>query len=55
MPQIILPDDEIAKSINSLNSKQREIFPVVHTWAKIYVKYDGPDVEPLHRQWRDIW
>ena len=40
MPQI-LPDDEIAKGINSLNSKQRE----VHTWAKDYAKYDENDVE----------
>ena len=30
MPQV-LPDDEIAKGINSLNSKQREVFNVVHT------------------------
>ena len=45
MPQI-LPDDEIAKSINSLNSKQGEVFNVVHTWAKDYVKYDGH--EPVH-------
>ena len=43
MPQI-LPDDEIAKGINSLNSKQRE----VHTWAKDYAKYDENDVEPVH-------
>ena len=40
MPQI-LPDDE---SINSLNSKQREVFNVVHRWAKNYVKYDAHDV-----------
>ena len=33
MPQI-LPDDEIAECINSLNLKQREVFHVVHTWAK---------------------
>ena len=46
MPQI-LPDREIAKDINSLNSKQREAFSVVHTWAKNYVKYDGHDVEPV--------
>ena len=30
MPQI-LPDDGIAKSINSLNSKHREVLEVVHT------------------------
>ena len=46
MPQI-LPDDEIAKGINSLNSKQREVFNVVHAWAKDYVKYDGYNVEPI--------
>ena len=37
MPKImpkILPDDEVSESINSLNSKQREIFNVFHTWAK---------------------
>ena len=27
----VLPDDEIAKGINSLNSKQREVFKVIHT------------------------
>ena len=30
MPQI-LPDEQIAKSKNSLNSKQREAFNMVHT------------------------
>ena len=30
----ILPDDEIAKDINFLNSKKREVFNVVHTWAR---------------------
>ena len=29
MPQI-LPDNEIAEGINSLNSKEREVFNVVH-------------------------
>ena len=47
MPQI-LPDDEIAEGINSLNSKHREVFNVVHTWARDYVKYDGHNVEPIH-------
>ena len=47
MPQV-LPDDKIGKSINSLNSKQREVFNVVHTWAKNFVKCDGKDVEPVH-------
>ena len=44
----ILPGGEIAKGINSLNSKQREVFNVVHTWANDYVKYDGHDVQPVH-------
>ena len=43
----ILPDNEIAKGINSLNSKQREVFNVIHTWDKNYVKYNGHDVEPV--------
>ena len=47
MPQI-LPDDEIAKDINSLNSNQREVFNVVHTRAKNYVKYNRQDVAPVH-------
>ena len=46
--QQVLPDDEIAKGINSLNSKQRELFNVVHTWAKNFVKYDANEVEPVH-------
>ena len=45
IPQI-LPDDEIAKDTNSLNSEQREVFNEVLTWAKDYMKYDGFDVEP---------
>lgn len=43
----ILPDEEIAEVIGSLNSKQREIhtcFNVVHTWTKDYVKYDGYNI-----------
>ena len=47
IPQI-LPDDEIAEGINSLNSKQREVFNVVHKWAKEYVKCNGHNVEPMH-------
>ena len=35
MPHI-LPNDEIAESINSLNSKEREVFNVIHTWAIIW-------------------
>ena len=40
MPQI-LPDDEIAKGINALNSNQGKVFNVVHRWVKNYVKYNG--------------
>ena len=40
MPNI-LPDNDIAEGINSLNSKQREVFNVVHPWAKNYVTYNG--------------
>ena len=47
MPQI-LPDNEILKCGNSLNSKQREVSNVVHKWAKNYVKYDEHDVESVH-------
>ena len=47
MPQV-LPDDGMAKGIYSLNSKQREDFNVVHTWAKDYEKYDGHHVESVH-------
>ena len=44
----ILPDNEIVEGINSLNSKQREVFNAVHTWAKYYVKYDRRNAEPVH-------
>ena len=44
----ILPDDQITKDINSLNQKQREVFNVVHTWAKDYGLYAGHDVVPVH-------
>ena len=46
MPKIST-DDEIAKGINSLNSKQREVFNVVHKWAKEYVKCNGHNVETI--------
>ena len=46
-PQI-LPDGEIAKGVNSLNSNQREVFNVVHKWAKDYVKCNGHNVEPVY-------
>ena len=44
----ILPDNDIAEGKNSLNSKQRDVFNVVHTWARDYVKYNGHNVEPVH-------
>ena len=44
----ILPDEEITEGINSLNSKQREVFNVVHKWAKEYVKCNGRNIEPIH-------
>ena len=47
MPQI-LQGDEISKGTNPLNSKQREVFNLVHTWGNIYVIYDGHDVKPVH-------
>ena len=47
MPQM-LQDDEIAEGINSLNSKQREVFKVVHKWVKVYVKCNGHNLEPIH-------
>ena len=46
---IILPDDEIAECINSLNSTQREVFNLVHTWTKDYAKYNGDNItKPVH-------
>ena len=47
IPQI-LPDDEVAEGINSLNSEQKKVFHVVHTWTNDYVKYDSHNVEPIH-------
>ena len=47
MPQIS-PDGEIAKGVNSLNSKQREVFSVVHNRAKDYAKCNGHNVEPVY-------
>ena len=46
MPKVLL-DDTIAEVITSLNSKQMEVFNVVHTWAKYYEKSDGRNVEPV--------
>ena len=47
IPQI-LADNEIAEGKNSLNSKQREVYNVVHAWAKDYVKHDMHNVEPIN-------
>ena len=47
MPKI-LRDNDFAEGISSLNSKQREVFNAVHTWAKDYVKYNGHNVQPVH-------
>ena len=44
----ILPVDEIAKSINYLNSKQREVLNVVNTWAWCWTR-----AHIYFRQWRD--
>ena len=40
--------DEILKSLNSLNYKQRAVFNVVHNWAKEYVKHNGVNVKPVN-------
>ena len=47
IPQI-LPNDEIPEGVNSRNPKQREVFNVVHTWVKDYVKNDGHNVVQIH-------
>ena len=31
---ILIPDDELNSKIRSLNTKQREMFDLVHDWAK---------------------
>ena len=38
----------MAKAINSLHLKQREVFNVIHTWANDYVKNNEHDVEAVH-------
>lgn len=37
-----------AEIVNSFNSKQREIFNVVHRWSKDYIKHNGQHFEPIH-------
>lgn len=44
----ILSGDEIADGINFLNSKHKEVFAVVQTSAKYYVKYDWRNIELVH-------
>ena len=40
MPKILI-EDEIAEGMTPLSSRHREIFSVVHTWAKYYARFDG--------------
>ena len=42
----IIRDNLFSEGRNSLNLKQREVFNVVQTWAKDYIKYDGLDFKP---------
>ena len=46
MPRI-MRDDEILGSVNSLNSKQRNVFNVVHNWVKEYAKHKGINAKPV--------
>ena len=43
-----MANDEVLESINSLNSKQRDIFDTVHNCAKKYAKHKRVDVNPVH-------
>ena len=43
----ILPDNEITEGIHLLNLNQREVFNVVDTQAKDYVKYDEHNTESV--------
>ena len=36
---IVVADDELFEKIRSLNKKQRQIFDVVYSWTKTFVKY----------------
>ena len=47
IPRIMI-DDEIFESTNPLNSKQRDVFNVVHNWAKEYADHKGVNVKPVH-------
>ena len=48
----VLPDKEVNEKIRSLNTKQREVFDKVFSWASKYVKNrnntEAPSVQPLH-------
>ena len=44
----ILSGDEIADGINFLNLKHRQLFTVVQTSAKDYVKYNWRNIELVH-------
>ena len=39
---------QVTRYKNSLGSKQRELFSVVHEWVKGYVKYSKHNVEPVN-------
>ena len=43
----IMADDKILESINSLNSKQRDVSNIVHNWAKEYAKHKAVKVKPV--------
>ena len=43
----ILPDDDVAKGTNSLNSKQSKVFCVSYMGQRLCKKYDGHKVEPV--------
>ena len=42
----ILPVNKTTEGENSLNSKQKEVLGVVHTWLKGYVKNDKHNFKP---------
>ena len=41
-------DDEMLESIYSLNSKHRDVFNIVHNWAKESAKHKGVNFYPIH-------
>ena len=44
----MLTGDEISEGINSLNLKQREMFNMVHTWAKDHLNNNGNNVQLIN-------